>query len=167
MFSNLDLWYCAGLVILGASFSYIVLSALQFMGMNKKDQRSSDAGQSNAPSTQFLRHALLALAGLIIGAQLLQYHQDLQEVSNKELGRNTTMMRALNSKPVSPPLDSNPAATNPDGLGLRPSSRPPRGYFSVAEAEKAESAKTPKIVSAVAESEPISPTIPAEKTLTK
>lgn len=138
--SNLDLWYCAGIVVLGASFSYIVLSAVQFMGMNKKDEKSPSAGSDHTPPTQFLRHALLAFAGIMLGAQLLQYHQDQQEMAKKDIGRDMALARVLTPKAAAPGA-AGVVSPNPAGLGERPTSRPPRGYFSVAEAEKAAAEK--------------------------
>ena len=157
MSSNLDLWYCAGIVVLGASFSYIVLSAAQFMGLSKKEQKSSATGPSDAPPTQFLRHALLAFVGIMVGAQLLQYHQDQQEMSKKDIGRDMAMARALSSKGTAAPAASGAAgaaAANPGGLGERPTSRPPRGYFSVAEAEKAAATAAVAAVAAVIDAVP-------------
>lgn len=130
--SNLNPWYYAGIVILGASFSYIVVTAMQFMETSKKESKSSNQGLGGPGSTQFVRHALVALLGIIIGAQLLQYHQDQEELSKKDLSRDMAVARA-----VAGSTDAKGAAAGPAGFGARPVQRPPRGYLSVADAEKA------------------------------
>ena len=123
--SNLNPWYYAGIVILGASFSYIVVTAMQFMETSKKESKSSNQGLGGPGSTQFVRHALVALLGIIIGAQLLQYHQDQEELS-----RDMAVARA-----VAGSTDAKGAAAGPAGFGARPVQRLPRGYLARAYAE--------------------------------
>lgn len=140
--SNLDLWYYAGVFVLSASIAYIAFSASRFMGAEKKDSKSSATDTSNEPpaDAQFLRHAVLAFLGIMVGAQLLQYHQDQQGASKKDIGRDMTMAQALGVQGASTSNAVGIAGSksgNPSELGARPTSRPPRGYFSVAEAEKA------------------------------
>lgn len=130
--SNFNPWYCAGIVVLGASFSYIVVTAVQFMELSKKDPKSSEQGLGGPGPTQFLRHALVAFIGIMIGAQLLQYHQDQEELSKKELSRDMALARAVVGTP-----EVKAAGSGNVGFGARPTQRPPRGYLSVADAEKA------------------------------
>lgn len=131
--SNLNLWYCAGIVVLGASFSYIVVTAMQFMEMSKKEPKSADRQGLGGPGpTQFVRHALVAFLGIMIGAQLLQYHQDQEELAKKDLSRDMAVARAVVGTP-----EAKAAGSANVGFGARPTQRPPRGYLSVADAEKA------------------------------
>lgn len=124
--SNLDLWYCAGIALMGASFTYIVVSALQYMSADKKGPKLE--GESNGPSMLFVRSVILAFVGIMVGAQFLQLHQDQQETSKQSLGKNMAITRALtaNAKPADAAANLNSAMPTA-GMGTRPTSRPERG----------------------------------------
>ena len=168
--SNLDLWYFVGIFIVGASFSYIAYSAALLMGLRKRDQKAGGTQPENSPQTQFLRHALLAFAGIMLGAQLLQYHQDQKEIAIKDMGRDIALAQAASARGAAPAAATagaaGLAAANPAGLGMRPTTRPPRGYFSIAEAEKAAAAKVTAAAAAAVASAVVStpaavPVVPA------
>lgn len=129
LMSNLDLWYFVGVSILGISFAYITLLAAQFMGVGKKEHKSSASGSSNPPPVQFLRQALLAFVGIMIGAQFLQYHQEQETLSKNDIGNEMAIAGALSNKPA--------GASGYKGMNARPTARPPRGEFSLPEAGKA------------------------------
>lgn len=141
--SNLDLLYYTGVAVALASFFYLVIAGYRFMvGAEQKSAATADA--RNNPSIAFLRNALLAFAGIIVGSQLLQYHQDQQELSKKDIGKDMAIARAMSSKPAaSASSGAVGVAGVKAGLGERPTSRPPRGYFSMAEAEKAGAVSSP------------------------
>lgn len=155
--SNLDLWYYAGIFILGASFSYIAFFAAQMMGLRKKNQKSAGTPSENSAQTQFLRHALVAFAGIMIGAQLLQYQQDQKELATKDIGRDMALAGALSSKSTSTGAGAI-AGVHSAGIGTRPTSRPTRGHFSAAESEKT-------AASAVLSTSSVLPTIVSTKAL--
>lgn len=126
LMSNLDLWYFVGVSILGISFAYITLLAAQFMGVGKKEHKSSASGSGKPPPVQFLRQALLAFVGIMIGAQFLQYHQEQETLSKNDIGSDMAIAGALSNKPA--------GASGSKGMNARPTARPPRGKFSLSEA---------------------------------
>ena len=125
--SNFDLWYFFGIAILGVSFTYITLAAVQFMGAGKKENKSSP-GSNNAPPGRFIWQVLLAFGGIMIGAELLQYHQDQATLSKKDIGREMARANVLSNKPS--------GASGSKRMNARPTSRPPRGEFSLSEVGK-------------------------------
>ena len=131
--SNFTPWYYAGILVLGASLSYIVVSAVQFIETTKKYPKSHNRGLSGPGPTRFLRHALVAFIGIIIGAQLIQYHQEQEEMVKKDITKDMAMAQALSSKPSASLADSKSAVV---GMGARPTNRPTRGFFGAEEAKK-------------------------------
>lgn len=122
--SNLDLWFFSGVVVLVVSIAYIIRLVAQFMAIKKKENRASP-DPSDARSIKFFRHALLALAGITIGTQFLHYHQE--QLSKQDIEKNAAISNALSNK-----LGN---ASGFAGMHVRPTSRPPRGVFSLSEAE--------------------------------
>lgn len=143
--SNLDLWYCAGIALMGASFTYIVVSALHYMSADKKGPKLE--GESNGASMLFVRSVVLAFVGIMVGAQFLQLHQDLQETSKKAISKNMAIAQGVAPAAKIANASANSTVPNFVGMGTRPTSRPQRGSLGGpdSEAPVATSAVTPAV----------------------
>ena len=136
--SNFNLWYGFGIVILSASFCYLAFAAMQFMQTDKKRSKTSTSESNATPPTQFLRHALVAFVGMLLGTQMLQYSQNQNDLVKQDIGRDAALARALGPRPSVSDKTAVGSSGGSPRLGARPTSRPPRGSLSsVADISKA------------------------------